>query len=161
MGKTLHFHSEIWLPQARPHVFSFFGDVLNLEIITPKWLNFKILTPLPIQMKPGTLIDYRIRLYGIPLKWRTKISVWEPPSRFVDTQLRGPYHLWIHEHRFQEKDGGTVATDEVDYYPWGGKVIDRLFVRSEIESIFRYRTKKLVGLFANLKENTVGNEETI
>jgi len=158
MKDYLHFSSEVWFPQARSDIFPFFEDARNLEILTPKWLNFKILTPLPIVMKEGVLIDYRIRLHGISFKWRTEITVWEPPLRFVDTQIRGPYRAWIHEHRFKEKNGGTMVSDEVKYYPWGGKLVNRLFVRSQIERIFRYRADKLVALFsAHEKDPTANN----
>jgi len=143
----LRFYSEIWLPRTRAEIFPFFENAANLEILTPEWLNFKILTPLPIQMTQGALIDYRIRLHRIPFNWKTEISVWEPPLRFVDMQLKGPYRTWIHEHRFLEKEDGTLVIDDVYYLPWGGKLIDSLFVRSQIERIFRYRAEKLQGLF--------------
>lgn len=147
MKTNLNFYSEIWIPQPRAEIFPFFENAVNLEILTPGWLNFQILTPRPIQMTQGALIDYQIKLHRIPFKWKTEISVWEPPLRFVDLQLKGPYRTWIHEHRFLEKEGGTLVIDDVAYRPWGGKLIDRLFVRPEIERIFKYRAEKLQELF--------------
>src|SRR5277367_5549628 len=98
-------HNEQWLPRPRSEVFPFFSEARNLEELTPPWLNFEVLTPPPLVMKPGLLIDYRIRVHGIPIRWRTEILTWEPPERFVDTQLSGPYTLWHHTHTFTERDG--------------------------------------------------------
>ncbi len=140
------FHSELWLPRPRSEVFAFFGDALNLQAITPDFLNFQVLTPRPIEMRAGTLIDYKLRVRGIPLRWRTLIRAWEPPFRFVDEQLRGPYRQWIHEHTFEERDGGTLARDVVRYSVFGGALIDRLFVRRDVEKIFAYRSKRLLEL---------------
>jgi ligand-binding SRPBCC domain-containing protein len=133
---------------ARPidRVFAFFADAANLERITPPWLRFDIVTPIPIAMGPGTLIDYRLRVRGLPIRWRTRISVWEPPHRFVDEQLRGPYRLWHHEHLFEPHEGGTVCRDVVRYVPpgrWLAPLIDRLFVRRDVDRIFAYRAYRL------------------
>ncbi len=137
---TLHsFHAELWLPRPRPEVFAFFADARNLEAITPPWVNFRILTPTPIEMRAGALIDYRIRVHGLPLRWRTEITLWDPPFRFADTQLRGPYRRWVHTHAFEEKDGGTLCLDDVRYSVLGGALIERLFVRRDIERIFAHR----------------------
>ncbi len=127
-------------------IFPFFSKVENLEILTPDWLNFKILTPLPIEIKTGTIIKYRIRLYGIPLYWKTKITLWDPPHRFIDEQIKGPYSVWIHEHRFEAKDGKTTMIDTVDYdIPgWIFKtVVHRIFVEKQVDSIFKFRQKKI------------------
>ncbi len=137
------FKSELWLPRPREEVFNFFGDALNLQAITPPFLNFEVLTPAPIEMRAGTLIDYKLRVRGIPLRWRTLISAWEPPHRFMDEQLRGPYRQWIHEHTFEERDGGTLARDVVRYSVFGGALVDWLFVRRDVEKIFAYREKRM------------------
>jgi ligand-binding SRPBCC domain-containing protein len=137
------FTAELWLPLKREEIFPFFADAANLEAITPPWVNFHTLTPAPIVMKPGTLIDYRIKIRGIPVKWRTRINAWEPPYRFVDEQLRGPYLKWVHEHTFEEKDGGTLCKDRVEYAVPGGWFIDKLFVRRDVERIFAYRRKRI------------------
>ncbi len=97
-------------------------------------------------MQAGTLIDHKLRVRGIPLRWRTLISTWEPPFRFVDEQLRGPYRQWIHEHTFEERDGGTLTRDVVRYSVFGGALVDRLFVRRDVEKIFTYRTQRLLEL---------------
>jgi ligand-binding SRPBCC domain-containing protein len=146
---TIHrFEMEQWLPRPRSEVFPFFADAANLQAITPPWLDFRILTPGPIEMRPGVLIDYRISLRGLPLKWRTEICVWEPPFRFVDQQLKGPYRQWIHEHTFEEKDGGTLCRDVVDYAVPGGALVNRFFVRRDVEKIFAYRREQLDRRFA-------------
>lgn len=142
------FDSELWLPRSRAEVFEFFADAGNLESITPPWVRFKILTPQPVAMRPGTLIDYQIRIHGIPIRWRTEITEWNPPHRFVDVQLRGPYTLWHHTHTFAERDGGTVFTDQVRYRPRGGALTNRLFVRRDVGRIFEYRSRRLRELLA-------------
>jgi ligand-binding SRPBCC domain-containing protein len=137
------FHAEQWLPHPPEEVFRFFSDARNLQAITPAWLDFTVLTSGTIAMKPGTLIDYQLRLHGIPLGWTTEITVWEPPLRFVDEQRQGPYRLWIHEHRFAPRGDGTLATDDVRYSVPGGRLIDRLFVRRDVQRIFAFRRKRL------------------
>ncbi|MBK9137211.1 MAG: SRPBCC family protein [Verrucomicrobia bacterium] len=144
--------TECWLPRRRDEVFPFFADASNLEAITPPWLRFEILTPRPIPMAKGTLIDYRIKVHGLPIRWRTEIAEWDPPRRFVDVQLRGPYRLWHHTHTFEERDGGTLCTDLVRYWPRGGALIHRLFVRRDVERIFAYREQRLGQIFG-LGEN--------
>jgi len=145
------FETELWLPRPRTEVFDFFADAHNLQILTPSFLHFEILTPRPIPMHAGALIDYRLRVHGIPVRWRTKIGTWEPPQRFVDKQIRGPYRQWIHEHGFVEKDGGTLCNDEVRYAVWGGAVLNRLFVRRDVRAIFEFRRKKLLEMFGGGK----------
>ena len=145
------FETELWLPRPRTEVFDFFADAHNLQILTPSFLHFEILTPRPIPMHAGALIDYRLRVHGIPVRWRTKITTWEPPLRFVDEQIRGPYRQWIHEHRFVEKDGRTLCNDEVRYAVWGGAVVNNLFVRRDVRAIFEFRRKKLLEMFGGGK----------
>ena len=140
-------HTELWLPRPRAEVFLFFSDVQNLETITPPWLNFEVLTPKPVAIKAGALIDYRIRVYGIPISWRTEITAWQPPHQFVDIQLRGPYTLWHHTHTFEERDGGTLCLDDVRYHPHGGALMHWLFVRRDVERIFKHRQQRLREIF--------------
>lgn len=140
--------SELWLPRPVDEVFPFFADAFNLERITPSWLRFQVLTPGPIRMGEGTLIDYRLRVHGVPMRWRTRINAWEPMRRFVDEQLRGPYRQWIHEHAFEPRDGGTLTRDVVHYDVWGGRLIQTIFVRRDVERIFAYREKRLREIFS-------------
>jgi len=145
---TAHtFEAELWLPEKRDTVFSFFADARNLEAITPPWLNFAIVTPEPIAMRVGAQIDYRLRVHRFPVTWTTEISAWEPPFRFVDKQLRGPYRQWIHTHTFEEKDGGTSCRDLVEYAVPGGRLINWLIVRRDVEQIFAYRKEALLARF--------------
>lgn len=140
---------EVWLPREITEVFGFFSDAYRLQEITPGWLHFHVQTPRPIEMKPGTLIDYRLRLHGIPIGWRTEISDWEPPFRFVDQQLSGPYRLWRHTHLFEERDGGTLMRDHVDYSVPGGAIVHRLLVKNDLLRIFRFRRQKFVEFFSD------------
>ena len=139
--------TEQWLPKQRDALFPFFAEAANLEKITPPFLGFRILTPGPIEMREGALIDYRISLHGIPLRWRTEITAWDPPFRFVDTQIRGPYRQWIHEHTFEDRDGGTLCRDRVDYRVPGGALVNRVFVERDVRRIFTYRRTILFRLF--------------
>lgn len=150
--KEFAFHTELWLPRPRPEVFEFFSDAQNLETITPPWLNFEVLTPKPFAIKVGALIDYRIRIHGFPIRWRTEITSWEPPHQFVDVQLRGPYTLWHHTHTFEDRDGGTLCIDGVRYRPRGGALINWLFVRRDVEGIFNYRQQRLQELFGTVPQ---------
>ena len=141
------FATELWLPRPVAEVFGFFSDAANLQTITPAWVNFEILTPRPIPVHAGALIDYQLRIRGLPVRWQTEITIWEPTHRFVDEQKRGPYRLWVHEHRFIEQNGGTFCTDRVRYAVLGGALINRLFVRRDVERIFTFRTARLRELF--------------
>lgn len=130
------------LPGSPRDVFPFFADAHNLEAITPPLLRFRVVTPDPIEMRVGTTIQYRLRLHGIGLNWLTSIQAWDPPHRFVDVQLRGPYALWHHTHSFEEAQGGTRMRDVVRYaMPLGalGELSHRLFVRRDVEGIFSFR----------------------
>jgi ligand-binding SRPBCC domain-containing protein len=131
-------------------VFEFFSNAENLNKITPPDMQFKILTPLPIIIKKGTLIDYKIKVNGIPFKWQTEISEREPNKRFVDKQLKGPYRVWIHEHTFEEKDGKTIMNDHVQFLSPGWflePIINKLFIEKKVKGIFAYREKILTNLF--------------
>lgn len=147
---TVHtFSAEQWLPQPLDTIFPFFSDAANLEAITPPWVGFEILTPGPIEMRQGAVIDYRIRIHRFPLRWRTEITIWDPPRRFVDAQRKGPYRQWIHTHDFESKDGGTLCRDNVAYSVPGGELIHRLFVRRDVERIFAYRRAALEARFGS------------
>lgn len=149
-GTEMRVHSlrsSVWLPQPLARVFDFFSEARNLEELTPPWLRFQVLTPEPIEMRAGLKIDYRLRLRGIPLRWQSEITKWDPPRLFVDEQVRGPYRLWVHEHRFEERDGGTLAEDYVRYAVLGGWIADRIAVRRDIARIFDYRRDRLGQIF--------------
>jgi ligand-binding SRPBCC domain-containing protein len=135
-----------WLPAPLETVWPFFASAENLEKITPPWMQFHIRTPGPIDMREGALIDYRLKVRGIPLRWRTLIETWLPPHRFVDVQLRGPYKQWHHTHTFTERDGGTLCGDRVHYKLYGGPLaplVNRLLVQRDVQTIFAYREREL------------------
>lgn len=129
-----------------PEVFAFFAEARNLEAITPPWLRFSVLTPAPLTMAAGTLIDYRLCWRGLPLRWRTEISEWQPPLCFIDRQLRGPYRLWVHEHRFLADGDTTLVMDQVRYAVPGGALVNRLVVDRDVTAIFHYRAARLAEL---------------
>lgn len=135
------------VPASLDETFAFFSDAFNLETITPPFLSFTVTTPAPIDIREGCVIDYRLKLRGVPIRWRSLISAWEPPYRFVDEQLKGPYRLWHHEHTFEEHEDGTLVGDRVRYAVIGGALVNRLFVRRDVEGIFDYRESKLRELF--------------
>jgi ligand-binding SRPBCC domain-containing protein len=130
------------IPGRRDEVFAFFADASNLEAITPPFLHFRILSPLPIEMRAGARIDYALSLGGVPLKWRTRITDWEPGVHFVDEQESGPYALWRHTHRFEDQGSSTLMSDLVEYAePLGalGWVAHVLFVERALDRIFDFR----------------------
>ena len=135
------------LPGTPEEVFPFFSDADNLEAITPPWLAFHVVTPRPIDMGVGTLIEYKLRLRGIPVSWLTRIEVWEPGVRFVDAQLSGPYKLWHHTHEFEpDGDSGTIMRDVVryalPYWPLG-EVAHALLVKRDLARIFDFRAQEV------------------
>lgn len=137
----IHRRQRVELPIAE--AFAFYGNAHNLERITPPLLRFEVTTPAPIEMEVGTLIEYRLRLHRVPVRWRTRITAWEPPRRFVDTQIKGPYSLWEHTHTFTEDGpGATIIEDRVRYsIPFGplGELARRLVVERDLREIFDYR----------------------
>jgi len=140
---------EITVPKPLPVVFDFFSKAENLEALTPPWLRFRILTPQPITMRPGATIAYQLRVRGIPVRWLTEIELWRPPYEFVDVQIRGPYKLWRHTHRFREVEGGTSISDIVDYaLPFGvlGRLLHRVQVAKDLSNIFDYREQQVRNL---------------
>lgn len=140
-------NAKLFVPRPIGDVFAFFSNAHNLQRITPDYLSFTVLTPAPIDMHEGTRIDYKLRVRGIPIRWQSLISVWDPPHRFVDRQTRGPYKLWHHEHRFVAVDGGTSVEDEVSFKPIGGRLMTALFVGRDVRKIFEYRTQALAREF--------------
>ena len=145
--RNFQFESKLWLNRPRDGVFKFFSDALNLEEITPPWLRFRVVSKLPI-MTRGAEIEYGLRIHGVPARWRSRITVWDPPCRFVDEQVRGPYRVWIHEHRFVEESDGTRCEDSVRYVPLGGALVNKLFVERDIQKIFAFRSDRLQKIFA-------------
>ena len=139
------------LPLSRQEVFDFFAAAANLERLTPPELQFHIITPLPITMQLGTLIEYRLRLFGVPFKWLTRISRWNPPHEFVDEQLRGPYRTWIHTHRFWSEGSLTRMADEVHYqlpfFPLGETAYP--LVRWQLGRIFAFRRQAIARLLVS------------
>lgn len=137
------------MPHPPEHVFPFFADAKNLELLTPPWLSFRILTPTPIAMQVGALIDYRITLRGLPIRWRTRIARWQPDHAFADEQLRGPYAIWHHTHTFTPQDGGTVLGDDVVMRPRGGPLAGLVMrmVRGDVERIFAHRGRVMAQRF--------------
>jgi ligand-binding SRPBCC domain-containing protein len=135
------------LPRPIEEVFAFFSDAANLERITPDWLRFVIVTPGPIELREGAVIDYRLRLHGVPLKWRTVIGAWEPPHRFVDRQTSGPYARWVHEHRFADLGHATLCADSVSYRMHGGRAAHELqnaaVAERDLRRIFGYRQRQM------------------
>ncbi len=133
-------------------VFNFFSKVENLNLITPPELQFKILTPLPVVMEWGTLIDYQLKLNGIPFRWKTKIIHWDPPFTFIDLQVKGPYRIWKHTHSFIDKGNFTEMSDRVEYLAPGWilePLLNRFFIRKKVEGIFDYREKQVQKYFKN------------
>ena len=136
------FNASLTLDLPRPEVFAFFSNAENLERITPPELGFHIVTPLPINIQKGTLIDYQLSIHGFPVKWRSEITQWDPPIEFVDEQLSGPYKQWVHRHRFAEpEEGKTLMQDEVRYRlplePLGD--VAQFLIERQIKYIFGYR----------------------
>jgi ligand-binding SRPBCC domain-containing protein len=153
--KTYHLTAELWVPRPIEVVFPFFSNAENLNEITPGWLNFQLLTSVPIQMMLGTIMDYKLRLHGIPIRWQSQIEEWDPPFRFVDSQIRGPYRKWIHTHTFQSRDGGTVIRDDVEYaigLGWLDEIVKRWLVKPDLDKIFEFRHKQLAHRYGLLSK---------
>ena len=146
---VLERESTVTCPLAQ--VFDFFSRAEKLETLTPRWLHFRIVTPQPVTMRQGATIAYQLRVRGIPVRWLTEIELWRPPYEFVDVQLKGPYRLWHHTHRFEECDGGTRIVDIVRYaLPFGplGRLVHRLQVARDLAKIFDYREQRVRSLLS-------------
>lgn len=143
--------SQIWLPGQIEEVFAFFSEAKNLQKITPGWLDFQVAGISTPNIEASTRIDYRLKIRGIPIRWQSEITIWEPPCRFVDRQVTGPYAHWNHEHCFEQQNGGTLCSDRVEYLPPGGPllapIINRLVVGQDVRKIFQYRRDRLEELF--------------
>lgn len=149
--KIYELRRQVLIPAPIEKVFSFFSAAENLNLITPPWLHFKILTPLPVRMEKNALIDYSIKLLGVPMIWKTEITAWQPPESFVDRQIKGPYRVWEHTHLFEEKKEGTQMTDIVRYAVPGfvlSPFVHFFFVRPRLEKIFGYREQSMLELFS-------------
>lgn len=152
-------HGNIWrinatqtLPRPIEEVFPFFTDAFNLERLTPSFLGFKVLTPKPIKMQSGTVINYTLKIHHIPIRWKTTIQNWDPPHTFVDNQDKGPYTLWHHTHTFTPTDDGnsTLCEDTVLYKPKGwilAPIVNKLFVQRDVKNIFEFRFQQLEAIF--------------
>lgn len=150
MSEPFLLRREQWVPRPIEETFLFFSDARNLELLTPPWLRFQILPPVPVDIVIGTLIQYRLSWHGIPLRWKTEITRWDPPHAFEDIQLSGPYRLWHHTHLFHADRGGTRLTDIVRYaLPLGplGRIAHALTVRRNVVQIFEYRLERIREMF--------------
>lgn len=151
-GKVWRINATQTLPRPIDEVFPFFTDAYNLERLTPSFLGFKVLTPKPIEMRSGTVINYTLKVHHIPIRWKTTIQDWNPPHMFVDNQDKGPYTLWHHTHMFSKSDDGssTLCNDTVLYKPKGwilAPLINKLFVQRDVRNIFQYRFTQLESIF--------------
>ena len=158
--KTFEINTKQYINKPLEVVFEFFLKPENLEMITPESLSFNILTPIPIRTEKGSLIDYTIRLFGIPIHWRTLISDYEPPFRFVDQQTKGPYTFWHHTHTFQPVDGGVEIIDKVKYslpLGWLGTLAHSIWVRKDLEKIFEHRKTVIQNYFEIINISTERN----
>ncbi|HEY3779617.1 MAG TPA: SRPBCC family protein [Fimbriimonadaceae bacterium] len=150
MPRTYRFECETLVAAPLEDVFEFFSKAENLEKLTPPSLRFHVVSALPIEMRPGARIQYRLRLFGIPFKWESEITVWEPLVRFCDVQIKGPYKKWEHEHSFQRDGERTLMKDVVDYAVPGWSIaplVHALFVRWQVKHIFAYRGKVIGEMF--------------
>ena len=149
------FESEQWISADKENIFPFFSESTNLEKITPSWLKFKVLKQSTNPIRTGTIIDYRISIKGLPVKWQTEIKSWNPPNSFVDDQLKGPYKKWYHSHMFEQFPQGTLMKDRVVYeLPLGrlGELFLGSFVRSDVTKIFSFRKKTINKLKSQWEE---------
>jgi hypothetical protein len=155
--KTYKIEYQTILKKHLSEVFPFFANAENLDQVTPPWLKFEILTPLPIEMKVGTVVDYRLSLHGIPIRWRSEITEWNPPNKFTDVLLKGPYRFWKHEHFFTAEGNRTRMSDRVEYAIPGwifAPIVHSLFVKRDLEKIFDFRERAFREIFSLKKRET-------
>lgn len=149
--RTHRLERQQWIDRPPGVVFDFFSRAENLGRITPSWMHWKLWTPTPVEMRTGARIEYRIRLAGIPMRWRTRIDDWEPGVRFVDVQESGPYRLWRHTHEFTPQAGGVLMSDRVEYampFGWLGEQVHSLAVRATLSAIFDHRFGRIQEIHA-------------
>jgi ligand-binding SRPBCC domain-containing protein len=152
---------EQWLPRSTDEVFTFFSRPENLQVITPPWLDFRMVKA-PDALVVGSLIRYRLRWHSVPIRWTTEITEWNPPSGFVDLQLRGPYGLWKHEHSFVSRNAGTIMRDRITYglpLGWVGRLAHAVVVKRDVERIFDFRAKTMQSLFPEQERKGLVNEQ--
>ncbi|HVK61906.1 MAG TPA: TIGR01777 family oxidoreductase [Bdellovibrionales bacterium] len=148
------YRAEVWLPKPADEIFPFFSSEKNLELITPSFVGFKVLGMSDSEIRQGTMIDYKLKIHGVPLRWKTKIDEWEPNKRFVDSQLQGPYKEWIHQHEFIPLAGGVLMRDTVLFkLPFGaaGRLIGGWKVTGDVNEIFKFRRKVIAERFGALQ----------
>jgi ligand-binding SRPBCC domain-containing protein len=146
---TYRLEREQWLPRPVDEVYSFFSRPENLQVITPPWIDFRKVET-PEALAAGSLIRYRLRWRGLPIRWTTEISEWNPPYGFVDRGISGPYARWNHEHRFVAHDGGTTMRDRVTYalpFGWAGRLAHWVVVKRDLETMFDFRAEAMRRLF--------------
>ena len=146
-SSVFHLEREQLVKRPVDAVFEFFSEVNNLEAITPPWLQFRVCGSSTPRIEGGSMIDYRLRIHGLPIRWRSHISMWNPPFGFTDEQVSGPYKLWVHRHTFVETDEGVLVRDHVKYSVPGGRLIHWLFVERDLRQIFDYRAQSLARIF--------------
>jgi ligand-binding SRPBCC domain-containing protein len=151
--------AECLLPRTMEEVFPFFADAGNLRRLTPPWIDFEVLTDASVaRMRKGLLIDYRLRIHGVPLRWQSEITDWQPGRRFVDEQRRGPYRYWIHEHLFEETPAGVRVVDVVRYDVPGGAIMHGLFIGRDLRKIFEFRQQSLEEMFGRERTKSMHRE---
>ncbi len=149
MAHTLH--AEMWLPLPTEQVFAFFGNVANLDALTPPSLHFKTLAPDGLVLRAGTVLEHRLRMFGIPIRWQSELTVWNPPHQFVDEQRRGLYKTWKHRHDFLAHNGGTLICDHIEYRARGWflePLVHRWIVAPKLRAVFEHRHKRTRELLA-------------
>jgi uncharacterized protein len=150
--KVYRLERDQWVPRPLPDIFRFFSDARNLAQITPPKLRFEILDA-PAEIHAGTLIRYRLRPFGVPIRWSSKIAQWDPPRLFQDIQISGPYRLWEHTHRFEESGGRTHILDQVLYalpLGWLGRAVHPA-VKRNLDGIFEYRRRRIASMFGEAR----------
>lgn len=133
--------------RPRAEVFAALSDASVLQQLTPPWVRYRIITPMPVEMRKGAIFDYAMRIRCLPVKWRTEITEWSPPELFADTQRRGPFREWRDRHLFSEIDEGTTLVEnDISYRVPGGRFVHRLFVRRDLLQVYRYEQRMMHNL---------------